>query len=187
MISKGSGKYLLKLAKKTINNKFEKKEVKRPSKYPKELNKRSGIFVTLYKSHKFGNELRGCIGLPYPTQSLIDGVIDASLSAIKDYRFKPLKKLELKDIKIEISVLTEPKLIRVKRSDEYMKRIKIGRDGLIIKKGIMAGLLLPQVPVEQGWNIGEYLKNLCFKAGLPPETWMDKSVEIYNFEVQVFK
>lgn len=187
MISQESGQFLLKLARKTIKDKLEKNSIGRPKKYPKELERRAGIFVTLYKVHEFARELRGCIGLPYPLKSLIEGVIEASLSAMNDPRFKPLSLKELEDIKIEISVLTEPKKIRVLSADQYLKKIKIGRDGLILKRGIMAGLLLPQVPVEYNWNAGEYLRNLCYKAGLNPEAWMDKETEIYSFEAQVFK
>ena len=68
-----------------------------------------------------------------------------------------------------------------------MKKIKIGKDGLIIEKGNNYGLLLPQVPVEWGWGVGEFLENLCIKAGLNPLSWKDSDTKIYKFQCQIFK
>lgn len=67
-----------------------------------------------------------------------------------------------------------------------MKKIKIGKDGLIAEKGYFKGLLLPQVPIEQGWDVEEFLNQTCMKAGLPPDSWIDKDTKIYQFSGQIF-
>lgn len=145
-----------------------------------------GVFVTLnrYSSH----ELRGCIGLPTPVMPLKDAVRSASISAATDDpRFPPVKSEEMDEIIIEVSVLTPPEKIVVSSPKEYRNKIKIGRDGLIIKNGPYSGLLLPQVPVEWKWDIDEYLAHICMKAGLTPDMWLDEQTELYSFQAQVFK
>lgn len=186
MISKEAGLFLLSLARKTIEAKLNNESKPFPRNYPKELNKRAGIFVTLYKKQTYGKSLRGCIGLPYPSLSLIEGCIEASISVMNDPRFPPLELSELNNIIIEISILSSPVEIRIKRPEEYLSKIKIGKDGLIIKKGTASGLLLPQVPLEQKWTIREYLYNICLKAGLNPEDWMDSHSILYKFHTNIF-
>jgi uncharacterized protein (TIGR00296 family) len=65
--------------------------------------------------------------------------------------------------------------------------IKIGRDGLVLRWKHGAGLLLPQVPVELKWDVDEYLANICYKAGAPPDAWLDPSAKLYTFQATVFK
>jgi len=85
---------------------------------------------------------------------------------------------------VEVTVLTPPELITATTPEEIKGSIVIGRDGLIIEKGYYRGLLLPQVPVEWGWDVDEYLVNLCYKAGLPPDAW--KQARIYRFQGEIF-
>ena len=87
----------------------------------------------------------------------------------------------------EVSVLTPPELIQVESPLEYPKKIVIGRDGLILEKGFFKGLLLPQVPVEYGWDAEEYLAQLSMKAGLPPDAWLSKDAKIYRFTAEIFR
>ena len=142
---------------------------------PKFLEKR-GVFVTL---HVDGN-LRGCIGYPLPYKPLIEGVIDNAINAAtEDWRFIPLTLKELDKLSIEISILTVPTKIK-KYSD-----IIVGKHGIIVSKGANRGLLLPQVPVEQNWNLEEYLSNGCLKAGLASDEWK-KGVDIEVFEAIIF-
>ncbi len=148
--------------------------------YPKTDNpdflEKRGVFVTL---HVNGN-LRGCIGYPLPYKSLIEAIVDNAISAAtEDWRFIPVSIEELDNLNIEISVLTVPVKIE-KYSD-----IIVGKHGIIISKGSKKGLLLPQVPVEQNWDLEEYLSNGCLKAGLPPNEWRN-GVEIEVFEAIVF-
>ncbi|UXM85231.1 TIGR00296 family protein [Methanococcus aeolicus] len=153
---------------------------------PPIFKKPRGVFTTLYTYPK--RNLRGCIGIPEPVMPLIDALKEASISAsVDDPRFPPVGRMELRDITIEISILTPPKLVEANSPADYLEKIKVGRDGLIIEYGTYRGLLLPQVPIEHNWDIGEYLANLCLKAGLPVDTWIKKKVNIYSFESQIFK
>ena len=158
------------------------KIIPKPKEYPKELSEKHGVFVTLFKKPR---ELRGCIGLPFPEKPLIEGIIEAAVDVCQDPRFPPLDKDELKDVFIEVSILSEPKLIKGKSKD-CKKCIELGKDGLIIKRGYQGGLFLPQVPVEQGWNLDEYLENLCYKAGMSGDAWKDEECEIFKFQTEVF-
>jgi uncharacterized protein (TIGR00296 family) len=145
---------------------------------------KSGVFVTL--SNALG--LRGCIGYPLSEQPLFSALESASISAaIEDPRFSPIKYKELDSITFEVTVLTPPKKIVVGKPEEYLSKIKIGRDGLIIKYGFNSGLLLPQVPIEYGWNVQEFLEYTCEKAGLPKNYWRNSETEIQKFEGLVFK
>ena len=145
---------------------------------------KQGAFVTIhtYPDH----DLRGCIGIPLPIMSLKDAIIEGAKSATRDPRFPPLMEKELGSIIIEVTILTKPKLINVTQPQEYLKEIKIGRDGLIAEQGFFKGLLLPQVPVEQGWDREEFLSHTCMKAGLMPDAWYDKNTKISKFSGQIF-
>jgi uncharacterized protein (TIGR00296 family) len=118
--------------------------------------------------------------------SLQEAILESSQSVTQDPRFPPLKEGELDAVLVEMTVLTKPELIRVKQPKDYPAAIKIGRDGLIVENGFYKGLLLPQVPVEQGWDIEEYLSHTCMKAGLPPDAWFDKATRISKFQGQIF-
>jgi AmmeMemoRadiSam system protein B/AmmeMemoRadiSam system protein A len=136
-----------------------------------------GIFVTI-KKH---GDLRGCIGRIIGDQPVYISCREmARAAALEDPRFPPVSPDELKDLKIEISVLTP--MQRVKGKDD----IVVGRDGLYIRKGMFSGLLLPQVPVEQGWNVDQFLAQTCHKAGLPVDSLAAKDIEIYRFSAEIF-
>ena len=144
----------------------------------------SGVFVTLNKAE----DLRGCIGFPTPERKLCESLVDAAIaSATEDPRFPPVRYEELSDISFEITVLTPPEEITVKNTLEYPTKIRVGRDGLIVKWEFGSGLLLPQVPVEYGWNEEEFLNHTCEKAGAPQDYWKRKSTKILRFEGIVFK
>ena len=147
-----------------------------------------GVFVTL-NVHAMGSfGLRGCIGLIYPTSTLLDSVMDAAeSSAFSDPRFPPVRPEEMKGITIEISVLTPSELIEVQNPLDYPNHVKVGRDGLIIVKGWRRGLLLPQVPIEWGWESREFLSQCCIKAGLPSDEWKNRETEVYKFQAILFK
>ncbi|MEO9309568.1 MAG: TIGR00296 family protein [Nitrososphaera sp.] len=143
----------------------------------------SGIFVTL----NLADELRGCIGFTLPTkisQALPDAAIAA---ATQDPRFLPVRESELDKITFEVTVLTPPRRLKVDDPMQIPSKIKIGRDGLIIKRDYHSGLLLPQVPKEYRWNEIEFLDHTCQKAGLPPGCWMEKDAQIFTFEGIIFK
>jgi len=141
-----------------------------------------GCFVTLHKN----KQLRGCIGFPRPILPLYEQIIaSAKAAAFEDPRFPTLVRSELKDVVIEISVLTKPELIKTKSSEEYLKNIEIGRDGLIIQ-GISSGLLLPQVATEYGFSPKQFLECLSEKAGMNKDAWKEPSNKIYKFKAEIF-
>ncbi len=142
-----------------------------------ELLEPRGAFVTLKKA----GQLRGCIGYIEPRVSLIEAVADnAQSAALRDPRFTPVTSEELPDISIEISALTPLEPVA------DVEEIEIGRHGLVISQGPYRGLLLPQVPVEWGWDREEFLEHTCLKAGLPPEAWRQDDTELLCFEAEVF-
>lgn len=175
-------KKLIEIARKSILFAFDNKRYEVREKIFEE---KKGIFVTLLTYPE--KELRGCIGIPEPILPLKKAIVEAAISsAFNDPRFPPLEKKELDQIIIEISILTKPELIKVENPKEYLNEIKVGRDGLIVKKGIFSGLLLPQVATEYGWSTEEFLSQTCMKAGLTPDTWLDKETKIFKFQAEVF-
>jgi hypothetical protein len=150
----------------------------------KVFNEKLGVFVTIHTFPE--HDLRGCIGIPFPIMSLKEAIIDSAQSATRDPRFPPLKENELSSIIIEVTILTKPELIKVKQPQDYLSHIAIGRDGLIVEQSFYKGLLLPQVPVEQGWDKEEFLSHTCMKAGLLPDAWFDKDIKISKFSGQIF-
>lgn len=184
MLSLKDGEYLVQLARRSIRFYLQEGKKAEPD-APPHLMKRMGVFVTLETFPE--KRLRGCIGFPKPVMELPRGVIEAAISAATtDPRFPRLRINELDSIIIEVTVLTPPQLIRVEDPRNYPSQIKVGRDGLIVEFGWNSGLLLPQVPVEQGWNESEFLSQTCWKAGLPPDTWLSEGVKIYKFQGQIF-
>ncbi len=136
-----------------------------------------GAFVTLTKH----GVLRGCIGFIEPVYPLAQAVAQtAAYAALEDRRFDPVTEAELKDLEIEVSVLTP--LVRC----ADVGRIQVGRHGLVVSRGGQKGLLLPQVAVEQGWTRDQFVEEACLKAGLPRDAWK-KGAEVYTFEAIVFR
>ncbi len=188
-LSDDEGKFLVKIVRKTVRNYLEKGETVKPLKdTPKKLFEKCGVFVTISIIQKKGKSLRGCIGYPYPTSPLVEAVIDSAISAsTQDPRFEPMSLNEMGKIVFEVSVLTPPEIVQVDNPKDYLKKIKVGEDGLIIEKGYYKGLLLPQVPVEWGWGEEEFLSQCCMKAGLPPDSWLTKGVKVYKFRAIIFE
>jgi len=169
-------KELLQLARKTIEKYLRTGKKEYPRTDNPKFSEKRGVFVTLHKK----GDLRGCIGYPLPIKPLIEAVVDNAISsASEDYRFDTVSVEELADIDIEISVLTPPQKMK------SYKDVVVGRDGIIISKSFMRGLLLPQVPVEQGWDLEQYISWGCRKAGLPADEWK-RNIEIETFQGIVF-
>lgn len=177
------------MVKKAILNKLSLNKIIEPSKnVPSILLRNAGVFVTINVLDNGKKKLRGCIGYPYPIRKLVEALIDSAINAaFNDPRFLPITIDEFKDLIFEVSVLTPPKLVIVNNPLEYPKKIKIGKDGLIIERGSFRGLLLPQVPVEWAWNEEEFLSQCCIKAGLSPNNWKYEGIKIYNFQAIIFK
>jgi AmmeMemoRadiSam system protein A len=135
-------------------------------------------FVTLRV--RATGELRGCRGEILARQPLIDSVQNMAIaSATDDPRFMPVTIDEVPGLHLEISALTPMKPIKP-------EEVVVGRHGLMIVKGHNSGLLLPQVPVEQGWDREEFLRGLCHKAWLPENAWKAKDAQLYGFEAEVW-
>jgi uncharacterized protein (TIGR00296 family) len=183
------GKFLIQLARNTVKQYLEtRKTVKPPKNTPAKLWERCGVFVTINILRKEEKQLRGCIGYPFPTNPLVEAVIDSAINAAtQDPRFHPLSLNELGKVVFEVSVLTPPEPVEVENSKEYLSKIKVGEDGLIVEKGFFKGLLLPQVPVEWGWCEEEFLCQCCVKAGLPPDAWLTKGTKISKFHAIIFE
>jgi AmmeMemoRadiSam system protein A len=150
------------------------------------LTEAHGAFVTLRKA----GELRGCIGYTAPRAPLAEAVRDNAINAAtRDPRFPPVTVDELPEIRIEVSALQhgdspDTPFIRLKDVSE----IVLGRDGLYLehagRRG--GGLLLPQVPIEQGWDRDQFLEAICTKAGALPGAWARPGVVLYRFSAQIF-
>ena len=183
MLNFDEGKTATLFARDVIESHLMKTKQNKPS-LSMVFQEKRGVFVTIHSHPE--HELRGCIGIPYPVMPLKSAITEAARSVIRDPRFLPLAKKELNHILVEITILTKHKLLNVKKPELYPQHINIGKDGLIINHKGRSGLLLPQVPVEQGWDTEEFLTHICFKAGLPPDTWFEEDAEILTFSGQIF-
>jgi MEMO1 family protein len=148
-----------------------------PRGLPPAARRLQGAFVTL-REH---GELRGCIG--HMAEDLPLGQVVGMMTmaaAMQDPRFNPVEARELPDIEIEISALTPLERVSGPRA------VVIGRDGVEIRKGGRVGVFLPEVPVEQGWDLEALMRNLCLKAGLPVDAWKS-GAELYTFRSVHFR
>jgi AmmeMemoRadiSam system protein B/AmmeMemoRadiSam system protein A len=143
---------------------------------PKSLQGKYSAFVTITKN----GELRACMGHTFPQQQLMKEVHDVGkLAATSDYRFGAVRKDELDDIEYEVSLMS-----RMRRIMDPME-VEPGKDGLYIRLGGRAGLLLPQVAAERNWDKNTFLENICLKAGLPINSYKDPDAEIYVFKAVI--
>ncbi len=183
-VSDQDGEILVKTARKIVTEFITNgRKLELDKELRSQLSFESGIFVTL----DLQDELRGCIGFPMP-KKLDEALPEAAIAAAtQDPRFPPVKSAELDKITFEVTVLTPPVELKVDDPLQLPSRIKVGRDGLIVKQGYHSGLLLPQVPVEYEWNQEEFLDFTCQKAGLPSNCWKDKQTKIFSFEGIIFK
>jgi uncharacterized protein (TIGR00296 family) len=188
-LSLEEGKFLVELARKAVKEHLKTgKKINVPENISKKFLQPCGVFVTINTIKGEEKELRGCIGFPYPTIPLVQAVTESAIeSATQDPRFYPLSLSELDNVVFEISVLTPPQLIEVKKRTEYTAKINVGKDGLIVERGMFKGLLLPQVPVEWKWGEEEFLCQCCIKAGLPPDNWLLEGTKIYKFQAIIFE
>ncbi len=169
---------LLKIARTTVEQVAKGKGIPDFEVESEALKKECGAFVSIHK----GKDLRGCVGFIRACDPLYITVRNAAeAAAARDHRFSPLKKGELGRIKLEISVLSPLKKI------ENVDEIQVGRDGIVIRKGVNQGLLLPQVATEFDWDRTTFLEHTCLKANLPKDSWKDPEAEIWIFSADVFQ
>jgi AmmeMemoRadiSam system protein A len=173
-------------ARESIASKLEGRQPRYPQEAVKSkvLQEPCGAFVTLHKLDTSGGDsrsLRGCIGRMTASLPLIETVrVMAREAAFGDPRFPPLRQGELEQCHIEISALSPMSVC----SDP--QQVKVGVHGLYLTRSGRAGVLLPQVPVEQGWNLQEYLDYICVKAGLPAKSYDAPDATLYTFTAVVF-
>jgi MEMO1 family protein len=178
MLNIDQRKKLLDIARRSIES-FLKTGKKMPVQEPDPLLSREmGSFVTLHEA----GQLRGCIGNMVGSQPLFLTVRDMAVEAATgDPRFSPVNLSELKNIEIEISVLSPLEKV------DSAEKIELGKHGVIVRRGFNSGVFLPQVATETGWTKEEFLSHLCSqKAGLPANAWKDKSTEMFVFTAEVF-
>ncbi|MEM4699692.1 MAG: TIGR00296 family protein [Candidatus Nezhaarchaeales archaeon] len=187
------GEFLVRLARRAVEVYLaEGRQISPPEDAPERLRERRGVFVTINSFEPFEGRvfkrLRGCIGYPEPVLPLIEATIDAAISsATRDPRFRPLTIKELGRVVFEVSVLSPLEIIEVSKPTELPKKIKVGRDGLVVERGPFKGLLLPQVAVEWGWDEETFLSEACMKAGLFPDAWLLEGTKVYRFEAEIFE
>ncbi len=178
---------LLQIARDTLEAWVRRGERLDPESYPltDTLRERHGAFVTLRKR----GQLRGCIGHTVNREPLANSVRDNAINAAsRDPRFEPVAPEELRQITVEVSALTPGDTADTpfKRVHD-MSEICIGRDGLFIERPPeRGGLLLPQVATDQHWNVEQFLRAVCMKAGYPEGSWREPDVRLYRFSAQVF-
>ncbi len=184
-LSDSDGVFLVKTARQAVIEFLSNgNKIKLEAEHEKKFSFHTGVFVTLNKP----DGLRGCIGFPMPEKKLSHAIIDGAIAAAtEDPRFSSVTVKELNDITFEVTVLTPPAEIDVSDPMEYLMKIKVGRDGLIVRHSFYSGLLLPQVPSEYGWNVEEFLQHTCHKAGLEKDFWKSGKAKIEKFEGIVFK
>jgi len=165
---------LLALARDAIASALEGKTVDTTS--PSEhLAERRGAFTTL----TIGGELRGCVGYVFPNYSLYRTIAETAVAAAtNDTRFTPVTQEELPKLEYEISVLSPLQPIDA-------EDVEVGKHGLVVTFGGRRGLLLPQVPVEHGWDREAFLAQTCVKAGLPADAWQ-RGATMQAFTAEIF-
>lgn len=142
------------------------------------LSSEYGAFVSLHK----GTELGGCIGTCFPTHPLYETVMEMTQAAAsQDYRFPPIRQVELPDIRIDISVLSPLELVHDPLS------LKVGEHGLHVACGDKRGVLLPQVATEYGWDMRTFLSQACLKANLPDDAWKWLETRISGFTALIIE
>ncbi|MEE9443462.1 MAG: AmmeMemoRadiSam system protein B [candidate division Zixibacteria bacterium] len=176
-LSEADKKKLLKIARQSIETYLETETIPKFD-VPESLKRLGAAFVTLEKDHR----LRGCIGQTIAITPLYETVSHCAIqAAVSDPRFPPVKRVEMNQIHLEISVLTP--LQKVESLDE----IEVGRDGLMISMGRNRGLLLPQVATDYGWDRETFLRQTCKKAGLAPDAYKSAQAEIFKFQAIIFE
>jgi len=181
-LSSESRTFLLQLARSTVSSKMK---VRRAflDRVPEEVKRKAGTFVTLKKK----GELRGCIGSLEAIQEMYRDVMEnAEHAAYDDPRFSPLEETELEDVRIEISVLSNPVGLVVKNVRELTQKLESEKPGVILRQGWAKATFLPQV-WEELPNAEDFLSHLCMKAGLSPDSWTDPNhLELSTYQVEHF-
>jgi len=179
MVSKADRMFILTMCRRILDEYIITKKYPVVEKVPPLLKQKLGLFVTL-KKH---GELRGCIGYIQPVTTLERALFEmTAASATQDSRFAAVTPAELKEIRIEISILSPLRQV------DDPSLIEMGKHGVVVKRGFRSGVFLPQVATETGWDRETFLRNLCRgKAGLHADAWKDCDTELSIFTVEHFE
>ena len=179
MLADEHRKTLLKIARESINSALAGNFSElNAADFHETLHRPAGAFVTLKTEE---GDLRGCIGSIRAIEPMFQAVSSSAVAAaLRDPRFRPVRPHEMATLELEVSVMGP-----IERVTEVTE-IVVGRDGLIISRGRYAGLLLPQVATEYGWDLDMFLEHTCLKAGLPPASWRAPDTRIERFSAEVF-
>ena len=156
---------------------------------PRKFEEKAGAFVTL-SNHGIEDpyeRLRGCIGYPEPFFPLLKSLVRSAEGAAEDPRFPPLRAPELPKIVVEVSLLTIPEPLEVKKPRDLPKHLRLGEDGIVVAQGANRGLFLPQVATEHHMDAETFLSECCMKAGLMPDAWLDDSTRVKTFQTEIFE
>jgi len=184
-LTEDEGHYLLSVARKTIEQRLssQNEQTQSDADLSSKFLEQRGTFVTLTT----GGALRGCIGHIIPQESLIEGIrVNAINAAFQDPRFPPLTGEEWEKVKVEISILTEPKPLAYTDAQDLLQKLRPEIDGVIIRKGYHQSTFLPQV-WDQLPQKEEFLSQLCRKAGLGSDAWKQGDLEVSTYQVQAFE
>jgi AmmeMemoRadiSam system protein A len=178
---------LLRIAHEAILSALERRPFPEAPPLPPGLSDPRGVFTTLYLRNDVSGDaggdlqrqLRGCVGYAVPVAPLYRAVAEtARAAAFEDSRFLPVTMEEALKLEVSLSVLS--RLFPI-----HPEAVEVGRHGLVISDGARRGLLLPQVPVEHGWDRQTFLEQTCRKAGLQLDAWR-KNATIEAFTAEVF-
>jgi len=179
------GEKLVKIARKVVEDELFDKKPDIPEWFTRGFQENRGVFTTIRTSPE--SELRGCTGFPLPTHSLWKALIKSALqTAFNDNRFSPLSIHELEMVTFEVTILTTPERLIVKSPEEYINTIEIGKDGILIRLVGYSGILLPQVPLKEKWDVETFLNAVCYKAHLPVDSWRNLKTEVLRFQGKTF-
>jgi AmmeMemoRadiSam system protein A len=167
---------LVDIARRAISSAVLEKSIPDLPNFTGALAEHRGAFVTLYR----GENLRGCVGQVENPGPLVDVVARSAINAaLNDTRFSPVAADEIPQLNIEISVLGAPERI-------LPEEIVAGRHGLLVVRGSLRGLLLPQVATERNWTARRLLEETCVKAGLERDAWRDPATHVYGFSAEIY-
>jgi hypothetical protein len=181
LLTQDEGEITVRIARGAVEYAILKKP-KPAVKLPPVFAEKRGVFVTLNKN----GLLRGCIGFPNPVMPLGDAIEHVAVAAaLEDPRFPQVRKNEVPELELEVTVLTVPEPLAGKPADRH-RYVEVGRHGLIVRGFGTSGLLLPQVATEYNWDAQTFLNHTCEKAGLPHRCWTYGNVDVFTFEGQIF-
>lgn len=183
MLTEAEREYLLGLARMTLHLYLGDRSTPDPdpAELSENLKQKRGCFVTLEKR---GFGLRGCIGIFERREPLYRNVISRAIAAATgDPRFPPVRWEELRDIKIEISVLTVPQDLPFDSPSDLLQKLRPHVDGVILATPYGESTFLPQV-WEQLPEKEDFLGHLCLKHGAPADTWKKRHA---NCRVQTYQ